>query len=210
MMNLICIIGNIGVGKSTVANIFKQNEYIELTFADPVKQIGITLGFEKEELYGSQEDKLKINNFWGVSGREFMQKFATNIMRNELSKHINMNLDNKTIWVRLCQKKIIDLMKENKKIIISDGRFPDEINMIKEMGGIVIKIIRNNNYDILHESESYVSILKADIILDNNETLEELNKKIYNIINNISNNTINDANFACVPNQNSIHMCHDS
>jgi hypothetical protein len=31
-------------------------------------------------------------------------------------------------------KKIMDLLKENKKIIVSDGRFSDGINMIKEMG----------------------------------------------------------------------------
>lgn len=183
-MNLICIIGNIGVGKSTVAEIFKQNDYVELTFADPVKQIGLILGFEQQELYGSQEDKLKINDFWGVSGREFMQKFATNLMRNELPNHINMNMDNKTIWVRLCQKKINDLLKQNKKIIVSDGRFIDEINMIKEMGGIIIKIIRNNNYDIHHESESYISKLDADIIIENNGTLDDLHKKIYDIVNN--------------------------
>jgi len=181
-MNLICIIGNIGVGKSTVAEIFKQNEYVELTFADPVKQIGLILGFEQEELYGSQEKKLKLNDFWGVSGREFMQKFATNIMRNELPKHINMNMDNKTVWVRLCQKKINNLLKQNKKVIVSDGRFPDEINMIKEMGGIIIKIVRNNNYDIHHESESYISKLNADIIIDNNGNIDELNKKISLII----------------------------
>jgi len=181
-MNLICIIGNIGVGKSTVADFFKQNDYVELTFAEPVKQIGLILGFEQEELYGSQEKKLKLNDFWGVSGREFMQKFATNIMRNELPKHINMNMDNKTIWVRLCQKKINNLLKQNKKIIVSDGRFPDEINMIKEMGGIIIKIVRNNNYDIGHESESYISKLDADIIIDNNGDIDELHKKISLII----------------------------
>lgn len=186
MKNLVCIIGNIGVGKSTVAEIFKQNDYVDLTFADPVKQIGLILGFEHNELYGSQEDKLKINDFWGVSGREFMQKFATNLMRNELPKHINMNMNNKTIWVRLCQKKIIDLLNENKKIIVSDGRFIDEINMIKEMGGIIIKIIRNNNYDIHHESESYISKLNADIEIENNGDIADLNKKIYDIIHLLS------------------------
>ena len=184
MSNLVCIVGNIGVGKSTVADILKNQGYEEITFAGPVKEIGLILGFEKSELYGSQEDKLKINNFWGVSGREFMQKFATDVMRNELPKHINMNMDNKTIWVRLCEKKIMDMLKNNKKIIVSDGRFFDEIYMIKKMGGKIIKIIRNNSYQQNHESESYISKIDADIIIDNNGTLNELNEQINKIITN--------------------------
>jgi dephospho-CoA kinase len=187
MSNLICIIGNIGTGKTTLANILKENDYEEITFAGPVKEIGLIFGFEKHELYGTQEDKLKQNEYWGVSGREFMQKFATDIMRNELPKHINMNMNNDTIWVRLCEKKIINLLKNNKKIIVSDGRFPDEINMIKKLGGKIIKIKRDNPYEITHESETYISKLNADIIIDNNGTIEELKKQIINLINNKSN-----------------------
>ena len=182
--NLICIVGNIGAGKSTVADILKNRGYEEIMFAGPVKEIGLILGFENKELYGSQEDKLKINDFWGVSGREFMQKFATDMMRNELPKHINMNMDNKTIWVRLCEKKIIDMLKDNKKIIVSDGRFFDEIDMIKTLGGKIIKIVRNNSYQQNHESETYISNLHADIIIDNNGTLDELAEQINKIIFN--------------------------
>jgi dephospho-CoA kinase len=181
-MSLICIIGNIGSGKSTASNILKQYGYEEITFANPVKEIGLILGFENKDLYGSQEDKLKINEFWGVSGREFMQKFATNIMRNELQKHINMNMDGKTIWVRLCEKKIIQMLKENKKILVSDGRFPDEIDMIKQYNGIILKIDRNNSYDLGHESESYISKIKYDKIIDNNGTLDDLENEIKKLI----------------------------
>ena len=150
-MDLICIVGNIGSGKSTATEIFKKHNYIELSFAEPVKQIGLILGFDHNNLYGTQQQKLEINNFWGVSGREFMQKFATNMMRNELTKYFDNFKDN-TIWVRLCEKKIIDLLKQNKKIIVSDGRFPDEINMIKKLGGKIIKINRHTEFISNHES----------------------------------------------------------
>jgi shikimate kinase len=181
-MSLICIIGNIGSGKSTASNILKQYGYEEITFANPVKEIGLILGFDYNDLYGSQEDKLKINEFWGVSGREFMQKFATNIMRNELHNHINMNMDGKTIWVRLCEKKIIQMLKENKNILISDGRFPDEINMIKQYNGTIVKIDRNTSYNLEHESESYISKIKYDKVIDNNGTIDDLENKIKKLI----------------------------
>jgi len=183
MHNLICIIGNIGVGKSTVAEILKNNDYVELTFASPVKDIALILGFDYKDVYGTQEDKLKINDFWSVSGREFMQKFATDIMRNKLNKHIDLNLDRKTIWVRLCEKKIIDLLNNNKKIIVSDGRFPDEIDMIKQLGGKIIKIQRSNNiYKIInHESENYIDKINADIVINNDGSITDLEENLKKI-----------------------------
>lgn len=179
-LNLICIVGNIGCGKSTLSKILKLNyDYEELTFAGPVKEIGLILGFDHQDLYGTQEEKLQINKFWGVSGREFMQKFATNIMRNELDKHIDMNMDGKTIWVRICEKKIKEMLKQNKKILVSDGRFPDEIEMIKNLGGKIIKIERNTNYNINHDSEKYINSIDSDICINNNGTIDDLINQIY-------------------------------
>jgi hypothetical protein len=195
-LNLICIVGNIGSGKSLTADILKSNYgYEELTFAGPVKEIGLILGFDYLDLYGTQEDKLKINNFWGVSGRTFMQIFATNIMRNEFPKELNKyksiqtetetkikDINDKTIWVRLCEKKIKEMLKKNKKILISDGRFPDEIEMIRELGGKIIKIERKTNYEINHDSEKYVSSINADVYIDNNGTINDLINNIKQIV----------------------------
>jgi hypothetical protein len=193
-LNLICIVGNIGSGKSLTADILKLNYgYEELTFAGPVKEIGLILGFDYLDLYGTQEDKLKINNFWGVSGRTFMQVFATNIMRNEFPKELNKyksiqtetkikDINDKTIWVRLCEKKIKEMLKKNKKILISDGRFPDEIEMIRELGGKIIKIERKTNYEINHDSEKYVSSINADVYIDNNGTINDLINNIKQIV----------------------------
>ena len=58
----IAIIGSIGSGKSTASNIVKKYDYEEITFANPVKEIGLILGFEHNELYGTQEDKLKLKH----------------------------------------------------------------------------------------------------------------------------------------------------
>jgi dephospho-CoA kinase len=182
-MSLICIVGNIGSGKSTASTIFIKNGYEEITFAGPVKEIGLILGFEQHELYGTQEQKLEKNKFWGVSGREFMQKFATDIMRNELNKYLDMKMNGYTIWVRLCEKKIINMLENNKKIIVSDGRFIDEINMIKKLGGKIIKINRSNIYLNKHESENYIKDIIPDIIIDNNGTLDDLENKIKKILN---------------------------
>lgn len=186
---LVIFVGKIGSGKTAAATILKKYSFEEETFAEPIKQFLLSIGFKYEEVYGSQEEKLKVNSFWNVSGREFMQKFATDLMRNQLQKIIpNIDLGGSTIWVRAMEKKIIDnINNTDKNIVIGDGRFPDEINLIKKYGGIVVKIIRpnykpdlNGNEKIYtsHESESYFDTIIPDYEIINDGTFEDFENKI--------------------------------
>ena len=182
---LVIFVGKIGSGKSAAANILKKYSFEEETFAEPIKQFLLSIGFNYEDVYGSQEEKLKINKFWNVSGREFMQKFATDIMRNKLQTVLpQLDLGGSTIWVRAMEKKIQD--NPSKNIVIADGRFLDEIMLVKKYGGIVIKIIRpsnNNKYDSSHESESYFDSIQPDYEILNDGTFEDLENKIKSVLN---------------------------
>ena len=182
---LVIFVGKIGSGKTAAANILKKYSFEEETFAEPIKQFLLLLGFKYEEVYGSQEEKLKVNTFWNISGREFMQKFATDLMRNQLQSVLpQLDLGGSTVWVRAMEKKIQD--NRDKNIVIGDGRFPDEINLIKKYSGIVIKIVRPNGpnkFDSKHESESYFDSIVPDYEIINDGTFEDLENKIKLILN---------------------------
>ena len=208
---LIGITGKIGSGKSIICDEFKNAGFIEDNFANSLKQIGEIIGFEHYQLYGTQEQKLEINNKWNISGREFMQKFGTELCRNQLKQTIpNMKFDdNNTIWVQIIKNKINNEYK-NKNIIIGDCRFLDEAKMIKDNGGIIIKIIRDNtdeyknsdmvnninhekfhasnniNHEKFHASEIIMNDIIPDIIINNNKDLLTYRNKIKYIINNIN------------------------
>lgn len=188
---LILLIGNIGVGKSTVASILvKKFGFTEKTFAEPLKNFAISIGFDPHQVYGTQNQKLEINNFWGISGREFLQKFGTEICRNSLPLVIpDMKFNGLQIWARVMERHI----NENEKLVISDGRFEDEAQLVKKYGGIIIKICRNCNEEQKnsgmeknisnHKSETELNGIKEDISINNNGTIEELEKKISSILN---------------------------
>jgi dephospho-CoA kinase len=198
---LIGISGKIGSGKSVICNEFKNVGFIEDNFANSLKQIGEIIGFEHYQLYGTQEQKLEINNKWNISGREFMQKFGTELCRNYLKQIIpNMKIDNNnSIWVQIIKNKI-DNEYKNKNVIIGDCRFLDEFKMIKDNGGIIIKIIRekindnksNDIYDYIinheknHSSETTIDNIIPDIIINNNKDLLTYRNKIKHVINNIN------------------------
>jgi hypothetical protein len=195
---LILLVGAIGSGKSTVANYITKYEldgvnFIEDMFAKPLKEFAISLGFKDHQIYGTQEQKLEINDFWKISGRTFMQQFGSDVCRTLLPIAIpNMEFNNRNLWARIMESKI----NSNQLLVISDGRFLDEAKLVKDYGGKIIKIIRgdfnaltptsidiNNDNSIhshtYHVSETEMDSITADYIIYNNGTLENLENQVY-------------------------------
>jgi hypothetical protein len=161
MKTIIGLSGSIGVGKSAAAAHLVQRGFVEYCFADPLKDICRILGFSQQQVRGTQAQKLEINTLWGVSGREFMQKFGTEIMREQLPRELGIKIN---IWVDLLALRISE--EKNDKIVVSDVRFDDEAKKIKEMGGIVIKITRGGVEASGHLSERGISTYDLELFND--------------------------------------------
>lgn len=192
---LILLVGEIGSGKSTVDRILYRYGFLSKSFADPIKTFAMSLGFDTCNIHGSQEDKLIVNEFWGVSGREFMQKFGTEIGRNLIPSYINLKLNGQTIWVRAMEKWIIE-HDENDDLLITDGRFPDEARLVRDYGGIIIKLERNYQSDekiASHVSETSINKIIPDYVVDNNGDLDQLEDSLINILNRHGKNLPNVA-----------------
>jgi len=168
---LIGITGKIGSGKTESEKILKRLGYRSYILSEPIKKIGLILQFEEKQLFGSQKEKQEINEIWNISGREFLQKFGTDICRDLLP---NVIPSMKDIWI-----KLLDInRKQNPHLyyLIPDVRFPDEANYIKQNGGIIIKIIREIPDQLSSSSEhsSETQNVQEDYIIHNNGTLEDL------------------------------------
>jgi hypothetical protein len=194
-ITLIGITGKIGSGKTTLAKkLCDDHGYTELSFATPLKKIGEIFGFTQEQLYGTQTQKMEINDKRGVSAREFLQKIGTEVFR-EYIKEIMPNFKiERSIWVDLLKEEIMKGLPSEKipsesrelpsekipsgsrepstelyKYVVSDVRFQDEADMIKELGGIIIKTVRNcDEGSHEHKSETELENIKYDFLIDNN------------------------------------------
>jgi len=72
--------------------------------------------------------------------------------------------------------------------IITDVRFPNEFDAIKERGGILIRVNRDNLAEDVHISEVALDKEKRwDYVIDNNGTLEQLSTKVGEIWKDIRN-----------------------
>lgn len=142
-------------------------------FADPLKSIAIELfDLKPEQVYGSDEEKNTstpyTQNGWKhqMTAREFLQYFGTEVMRDIKD----------SIWVDYTMKRIA--REQSSVSVIPDVRFPNEINAIKEAGGIVIRLTRDP-FGSDHDCEKALDAKsfdwnQFDHIVDNKGDIDQL------------------------------------
>jgi Deoxynucleotide monophosphate kinase len=146
-MDQIRIIGITGrkfSGKDTAGNYFVEKYGFErMAYADPLKKAAKDIfDFNDEQLYGNAKE---INDsYWDVTPRQVLQFMGTNLFRNHICELLpDMGKD---IWVNVLKRKALNTFKKypNAKIVVTDVRFPNELQAIKDLGGVTIKLQRNN------------------------------------------------------------------
>jgi hypothetical protein len=203
MIILMC--GKKQSGKDSLANAiieaYPQYNFVKCGFADELKEMTINLfGLKRELIYGTNEDKNTLteytwadmphietafSEFFGLGKaadqyltyREFLQELGTNIMRQ-----INPNC-----WVNALVKKVEKYAHDtNNHCLIIDGRFPQEIDAMENLGAKSIRLARNVFND-QHESETALDNYQDfDYIVDNqNESFEDTKTKILQITNKL-------------------------
>jgi dephospho-CoA kinase len=170
-VTIIGLCGKAGSGKSTVAQYLQENYGFEkIAFADSLKEMLLKSGIVT---LTDLDKKTPYTRF-------LLQRIGTDIMRNQV---------NPDYWVNKTLVRIGELIsKGKKKIVIDDIRFLNEAELVDLYNGVIIKINRNNN-GILdnenlknHESELFTDQIPADFIINNTGTIDDLCKKIDNII----------------------------
>ena len=193
---LIGINGEIGCGKSTATK-YLEAKYgmTEYMFAGPLKAIAIAMGFEHHQIYGTQEQKLEINKFWGISGRRFLQVFGSEVCRDFLPTVLPQMASDRGVWIKLFQKFYSE--NSEKHIVVSDVRFGDESAALRELSGYVVRIVRpmatsavtsaasSVSSTAVHKSETQADNIHPYAVIINDGTLEDLYVKLDQVVENI-------------------------
>ena len=155
-------------------------------FADPLKNdicMNI-LGLSYDQCYGSDEQKNELVDCWWqnkqLSAREVMQFVGTDIFRTM----------QKNVWADATIHKI---KKDQPQLaIIADCRFPNEVEAIRQAGGLIIKLMRNP-YNSNHASEVALDPDNYDYnnfdLIVNNDTID-IPSQINIIINFLQNKKV--------------------
>lgn len=183
---LIGIAGRIGSGKDAVASYLQEeHQYQPVSFAEPLKQSCLAFGFTREQIYGTQEQKLEVNQMWGVTGRKFMQIYATELMRDLLPKVLPEMRLKRSFWCDLFAHLHREELSRGVKKVVSDCRFQDEVDTIEELGGVILRITRD--IDRTGEEHQHVSendTLSYHHLIVNDGSLEDLFRKVDEVLKN--------------------------
>lgn len=196
-MELIGLVGLKGSGKDTVGLYFEQQYgFSAISFADSLKDcVCAIFGWDRTMMEGrtpkSREWREQNDPWWAeklglpfFSPRDAMTGFGTDVMR----KHFHSE-----IWVHNTERKI---RSNNGPVVVTDIRFPNELAMIRSLGGKIIRVERGDRpewHDValraikgdevaiallaklkVHESEWLLIDTPTDTVLHNDATIATL------------------------------------
>lgn len=180
MINVIGFTGLAQSGKSTASSFLEKNyEFQRINFKSAIIE-EIKHNFpdflkKEAEIYKCNVDDLFTTK--PGSFRQFMQNYGTELRRNIDD---NYWIDR---WLANANKSYINYQRP---VVVDDVRFLNEAEMIKKVGGIIIRI-RKQGQDISmnHPSETEMALIEPDyeIIADEGD-IEDLCRQVKNIYAN--------------------------
>ena len=180
-------------GKDTVAEIIQElqlNEWQIKKFSGKLKTIASLLTGISANKFEEQEFKQSaLSNEWGMTVREFLQKLGTDAVREGLHTNAWVNAlmadyhtDTKTEVLGEFMKKVTPPCNW----IITDCRFPNEAQAIKDKGGVIIRIDRPGIAPVnAHPSETALDNWDFDYKIANASDLVALKQSVEVLLNKI-------------------------
>lgn len=196
---IIGISGLIGSGKDTIADyLVDMHGFYRESWAGNLKDaVSAVFGWDRTLLEGktaeSRQWREQRDEWWSerlkqpVTPRLILQLWGTEVCRQGYHDEI---------WIASLENKI---RRSKQNVVISDCRFPNELQSIKNLGGITIRVERGaipewvtlaksdfkefrKRYPQIHASEFSSVDLKYDEVITNNGTLDDLYSKVNDLL----------------------------
>lgn len=182
-MKIIGLSGFAGAGKDEAAKALVRQGYTRIAFADVLRDIAVAINpyvYERadddEDIHVFRRLSNVIRNYgWDDAKNEFpdvrrlLQRLGTEAGRNILGENI---------WVDTAFKHA-----DSDKIVVTDVRFPNEAEGIRDRGGRVVRIERpgtgpRND----HPSETSLLDYNFDAYINNNGSVEDLHRAALEVV----------------------------
>lgn len=128
--------------------------------------------------YAKSEFTNSSSKYW-MSLREVLVYVGTYVLQEDINRSIFVNI------VRNEVKEYQRLHEDLKYVIVTDNRFRHEIDFIREMNGITLKVVRDSVQQLDNIAEHHLDDEdRFDYVIENNEGYDELFEFIYHLVHN--------------------------
>ena len=172
---IVGLVGCAGSGKSTVAqHLVHRLGFTQLSFASSLKDCAAAIfGWSRADLEGESEAarlwREAVDPWWSarlgipyLTPRWVLRHLGTEVMRHNFHEEV---------WIASLQRRmhVVDT-----PIVVSDLRFPNEVQAILDVGGVVIRIERPGWEASGHITETALADCVADDVLVNSGSVKDL------------------------------------
>jgi hypothetical protein len=154
-------------GKTSLAlGLVKHRNFHRISFADPIREMLRGLGLTTAHMSEGKNEPLAM--FGGKTPRQVMQSLGTEWGRDLVCPNIWLNATKTRILSALAVPGV-------SGVVLDDCRFDNEASMVKDLGGMVIEVVRPGLVRMDHASEAGISDhLVDDFVLNEFISLEYL------------------------------------
>lgn len=143
-MKIIGLVGFLGSGKNAVGEILQTKYgYQPESFAKSVKDaVAVIFGWDREMLEGTTPEsrtwRESTDDFWSRRlGQTMSPRYALQLMGTEAGR----NVFGQDLWTLSVERRL----EENGQYVITDTRFPNEMKMITQLGGVIVRVKRGED-----------------------------------------------------------------
>lgn len=215
MVLVVGVLGFKGSGKDTVGDFLVNRYNFERdSFANPLKDaVAATFGWRRDMLEGDTresrtwretpdewwESKL---NWKEHAGSRISERFTPRIALQWFGTEVFRTSFHDSVWIYSLENRL----RHQERVVITDCRFPNEVKVVRDMGGIVCRVKRGPEpvwYDTairalngsaddhrkmrelgIHVSEWAWLTQEVDAVLENEGTLADLEDKVVCLVRN--------------------------
>lgn len=163
---VVAFTGLAGSGKSTAADYLVSLGYQRVKFAGPLKAMMRAMGLSEDHIEGPLKE-LPTPLLAGKTPRYAMQTIGTDWGRDMIGP---------TLWTGLWHATVSDVLDYGGRVVCDDCRFPNEVEVVRGVGGRVLKLHGRGGIAGAHASEQQE--FKVDGVIYNFWEKDRLPKEV--------------------------------
>lgn len=171
----IALCGVATCGKDTAAKGLTERGWKRVSFADGLREFALAVDPIVDIPGAYRLSELVDTVGWDEAKRHAEVRRLLQVIGTDAGR----NIVGENVWVDIAGDKIIDAMEAGYGVVLTDCRFPNEVEMVREFGGYLVRIERPGVSAVNgHVSETALDDIEPDYTIVNDGSSADLQAKL--------------------------------